>query len=97
MNKTLNAIFNKYGAEVVVARILEQFKLLATSKDEDVVNVVKDLVLSFKSDTEYIYCLCEYTNIITYVSENIEITDGEWEDEPTRTCLISGEANDYEC
>lgn len=97
MDKTLDIILKKYGAEIVVARILEQLKLLATSKDEDVVKVVKELVLSSKSDTEYIYTLCEYTNLATFVSENIDITDDDWEDEEARQCLINGEAKDYEC
>ncbi len=36
MNQTLKALVHKYGTEAVVARILEQLKLIAYSKDEEV-------------------------------------------------------------
>lgn len=81
MNQTLKALLRKYGKEAVIARILEQLKLMAFSKDEEVKMVVKDLLQSSGCDTEYIYSLCEYTNLATYVSDEDEVTDDSWNDE----------------
>lgn len=92
MNQTLKALLNKYGTETVIARILEQLKLLALSKDEEVRETVIDLIVSSGCDTEYIYTLCEYTNFATYVSEQAEVTDRPWiyeTDKPnTKLCLV---------
>jgi len=88
MNKTLNGIINKFGTEEVVARILEQLRLLADCKDENVLKEAKELINSLSSDTEYIYTLCEYTNLVAYVSENSEITDAPWADEDERQEVI---------
>jgi len=67
MNKTLKALLSKYGTEKVIARILEQLRIIATSEDEEVKDAVKELIASSGCDTEYIYSLCEYTNLVTPV------------------------------
>lgn len=85
MNQTLKALLSKYGIEAVIARILEQLKLMAFSKDEEVKMVVKDLLQSSGCDTEYIYSLCEYTNLATYISEEDEVTDDSWNDEGAKS------------
>ncbi|GAB6180164.1 hypothetical protein JCM14036_14830 [Desulfotomaculum defluvii] len=78
MNNTLEMLIEKYGAEVIIARILEQLRLLAQSKNQEVIDVVKTLLSETGCDTEYIYTLCEYTNLATYVSDTIQITDEPW-------------------
>lgn len=78
MNETLISLTEKYGTEVIIARILEQLKLLAHSEDKEVVQAVKELITSAGCDTEYIYTLCEYTNLATFVSDNIQVTDSSW-------------------
>lgn len=92
MNQTLKALLKKYGTETVIARILEQLKLLALSKDEEVRKTVADLVASSHCDTDYIYTLCEYTNFATYVSEQVEVTDKPWiheaDKQKTKLCLV---------
>ena len=75
MNKTLKALIRKYGTEEIIARILEQLKLLVETEDEEVRKAVKDLILDSGSDTEYIFNLCEYTNLVTYVSDRTYISD----------------------
>lgn len=78
MNETLTLLTEKYGTEVIIARVLEQLKLLAHSKDEEVVQTVKELIESAGCDTEYIYTLCEYTNLATFVSDQVHVTDSPW-------------------
>ncbi len=78
MNKTLELLIDKYGAEEIIARILEQLKIIATCEDEEVINAVKALLSDVGCDTEYIYSLCEYTNLVTYVSDNLKVTDSPW-------------------
>ena len=42
------------------------------------------VVNQYKSDTEYIYSLCEYTNLLTYASDNPRLMDENWEDKLTK-------------
>ncbi len=84
MNKIAYLLLKKYGAGVVIARIMEQLRLLAECEDEDVLKAVKDLIISSSCDTEYIYNLCEYTNLVTYASGNPTITDALWVDEESK-------------
>lgn len=97
MNKTLDMILKKYGAEHVVARLIEQLRLVAESKDEEVIKTVKQLVAEYPSDTEYIYSLCEFSNLLTYASTNPTITDEAWKEEDIRQELINGEEDGYGC
>jgi len=80
MNSMLEILIAKYGTEVIIARIMEQLRLLATSEDEMVKKEVKDLIISSSCDTEYIYLLCEYTNLVTYASAEAVVTDTPWND-----------------
>jgi hypothetical protein len=80
MNKTLKLLLNKYGTEAVISRILEQLKILAQCEDEEVTKTVKELLEDTDCDTEYIYNLCEYSNLVTYLSEDIKITNSPWND-----------------
>jgi hypothetical protein len=97
MNKTLDIILKKYGAEHVVARLIEQLRLAAESKDEEVTKTVKQLVAEYPSDTEYIYSLCEFSNLLTYTSVDPMITDEPWKEEGIRQELINGEEDGYGC
>jgi hypothetical protein len=81
VNKTLKLLLNKYGTEAVISRILEQLKILAQCEDEEATKTVKELLENTGCDTEYIYNLCEYANLVTYLSEDIKITDSPWNDE----------------
>ena len=81
MAKDLNELINEYGVETIIARIMEQLKILAKCKDAEVIASVKGLIESTGCDTEYIYSLCEYGNLVTYVSENIEIRELPWIEE----------------
>lgn len=87
MNKTLEALLEKYGEEHVIARIMEQLRLLVESTDEEVIRTVKGLATEYPSDTEYIYNLCEFSNLLTYVSPNPTIIDGPWVEEEMRQYL----------
>lgn len=78
MSKALKAILEKYGTEEVIARLMEQLRLLA--EDSGIREEVAEVVRSYPSDTEYIYVLCEYTNLITYTTEEPKLNDGIWED-----------------
>ena len=53
MNKTLEAILNKYGAEVVIARIMEQLNILALSEDDEAKQEAVELLEGSGCDTEY--------------------------------------------
>ena len=75
MNTRLQDLIAKYGTETIIARILEQLQLLALSEDEAVKKAVRSLVKDASCDTEYIYLLCEYTNLMSYVSDNVKVTD----------------------
>ncbi len=97
MNKTLDVILKIYGAEHVIARLIEQLRLAAESKDEEVTKTVKQLVAEYPSDTEYIYGLCEFSNFLTYASANPTITDEPWKEEGIRQELINGEEDGYGC
>lgn len=85
MNKTLKALLNQYGTEKVIARILEQLKILATSDDDEVKKTVKELVKSSGCDTEYIYSLCEFSNLVTFVSEEAMVSDFPWKEEKPKS------------
>ncbi len=89
MNNTLKALVTKYGTEKVIARIMEQFRLLAISEDEEVKKAVKELIASSGCDTEYIYSLCEYTNLVTYAAEEAVVTDSPWSDEDSKAEIMS--------
>ena len=78
---------SEYGTETIIARVLEQLKLAALSDDEEVKAAVRELLEASACDTEYLYLLCEYTNLMTYVSETAEVTDGLWKDQMARTSL----------
>ena len=87
MNSTLRTLVSEYGTETMIARVLEQLKLAALSDDEEVRAAVRELLETAACDTEYLYLLCEYTNLMTYVSETAEVTDGLWKDQMARTSL----------
>ncbi len=91
MNNTLKALLKKYGTEEIIARVIEQLRILATceDEDEDVKKVVKELLASSSCDTEYIYTLCEFTNLVTYVSEEAVITDSLWNEEDSRDEILA--------
>ncbi|HCS74131.1 MAG TPA: hypothetical protein DIW17_09675 [Clostridiales bacterium] len=97
MNKTLDMILKIYGAEHVVARLIEQLRLVAESKDEEVIKTVKQLVAEYPSDTEYIYSLCEFSNLLTYTSADPTITDEPWKEEGIRQELINSKEDGYGC
>lgn len=78
MNKSLKELFETYGEEVVVGRILEQLKLLAFSDDKEVKEAVIAALNDAGCDTEYIFNLCEYTNLVSYASEEVSITTEPW-------------------
>ncbi|MBS4007480.1 MAG: hypothetical protein KGZ45_03520 [Clostridium sp.] len=86
MTKTLEAILTIYGTETVVARLMEQIRLL--SEVIEVRDEVAAVVNQYSSDTEYIYSLCEYTNLITYASDNVQLVDNHWEDESAKKELV---------
>ncbi|MBP2033470.1 hypothetical protein J2Z42_002173 [Clostridium algifaecis] len=81
MAKNLNELINEYGAETIIARIMEQLKILAKCEDAEVIASVEGLIENTGCDTEYIYSLCEYGNLVTYVSEDIKITESPWFEE----------------
>ena len=87
MNTTLKTLLADYGTESVIARLLEQLKLAALSEDKEVRATVKELLESSACDTEYIYSLCEYTNLVTYAGETQEVTDGPWNDRDAKAGL----------
>lgn len=89
MNNTLKALLSKYGTEKVIARIMEQLRLLAVSKDEEVKKAVGELITASGCDTEYIYSLCEFTNLVTYVSEEAVVKDSPWTDENSKAEIMS--------
>jgi len=78
MKKSLKELFETYGEEVVVGRILEQLKLIAFSDDEEVKETVVAALNDAGCDTEYIFNLCEYTNLVSYASEEVVITNEHW-------------------
>lgn len=78
MNKSLKELIEIYGEEEVVGRILEQLKLLAFSDDEEVKESVIGALDDAGCDTEYIYSLCEYTNLVSYASEEVSVTAEPW-------------------
>lgn len=87
MNSTLRTLVSEYGTETIIARVLEQLKLAALSDDEEVKATVRELLEASACDTEYLYLLCEYTNLMTYVSETAEVTDGPWKDQKSKAGL----------
>ena len=87
MNPTLRTLVSEYGTETIIARVLEQLKLAALSDDEEVRAAVRELLETAACDTEYLYLLCEYTNLMTYVSETAEVTDGPWNDRNSKAGL----------
>ncbi|MCX7749191.1 MAG: hypothetical protein N2645_20200 [Clostridia bacterium] len=95
MNKTLDAIIKKYGVETVIARLLEQLRILADSDSGEVKTTIKNLLSDLPSDTEYIYTLCEYTNLVTYTSGSAVINDSPWKEEETRRDLLVSEGDDH--
>lgn len=97
MNKTLDMILKIYGAEHVIARLIEQLRLVAESKDEEVIKTVKQLVAEYPSDTEYIYSLCKFSNLLTYASADPTISDEPWKEEGIRQELINGGEDGYGC
>jgi len=80
MNKSLKELFETYGEEVVVGRILEQLKLLAFSDDKEVKEAVIAALNDAGCDTEYIFNLCEYTNLVSYASDEVIITTEPWKE-----------------
>jgi hypothetical protein len=80
MNKSLKELFESFGEEVVVGRILEQLKLLAFSDDKEVKEAVIAALNDAGCDTEYIFNLCEYTNLVSYASEEVEVTTEPWKE-----------------
>ena len=80
MNKSLKELFETYGEEVVVGRILEQLKLLAFSDDKEVIKAVIAALNDAGCDTEYIFNLCEYTNLVSYASEEVTVTTEPWKE-----------------
>jgi len=80
MKKSLKELFEIYGEEVVVGRVLEQLKLLAFSDDKEVKEAVIAALNDAGCDTEYIFNLCEYTNLVSYASEEVEVTTEPWKE-----------------
>ena len=80
MNKSLKELFETYGEEVVVGRILEQLKLLAFSDEKEVKETVVAALNDTGCDTEYIFNLCEYTNLVSYASEEVTVTTDPWKE-----------------
>ena len=84
MSRTLKLLLEEFGTESVIARILEQLRLLAESDDPKVKEVIVSLINDCACDTEYIYSLCMFTNLVTYVSDNPKLSDNPWFDEYSR-------------
>lgn len=82
MTKTLRGIVSKYGTATVIARLMEQIRLLSLCND--ISDEVAETVNQYAADTEFIYSLCKYTNLITYTSEKPALTDQGWEDEDAK-------------
>ena len=80
MNKSLKELFETYGEEVVVGRILEQLKLLAFSDNKEVKEAVIAALNDAGCDMEYIFNLCEYTNLVSYASEEVEVSAEPWKE-----------------
>lgn len=80
MNKSLKELFESFGEEVVVGRILEQLKLLAFSDDKEVKEAVIAALNDAGCDMEYIFNLCEYTNLVSYASEEVTVTTEPWKE-----------------
>ena len=78
MKKSLRELFETYGEEAVVGRILEQLKLLAFSDDKEVKETVVAALNDTGCDTEYLYNLCEYTNLVSYASEEVTVSTEPW-------------------
>lgn len=81
MNKKLNELIKEYGAEAIIANIMEQLKILAQCEEVEAISSAKGLIESSGCDTEYIYNLCEYGNLVTYVSEDTKVTESPWLEE----------------
>jgi hypothetical protein len=81
MAKNLKELIKKYGAETIVVSVMEQLKILAKCQDTEVIASVKGLIESTGCDTEYIYNLCEFGNLVTYVSQNSKVTESPWLEE----------------
>lgn len=78
MKKNIKSLIKEYGAEEIIARIMEQLRIVADCEDEEVIKVVKELLKNTGCDTEYIYNLCEFTNLVTYTSEKVKVTESPW-------------------
>lgn len=77
----LDKLIEMYGAEEIIARVLEQARLMAV-EDVQVADTAKRCINDIPVDTEYIYSICEYGNLVSYTSGNPIVSDGEWDDEP---------------
>ena len=74
MNQSLQALMNQYGEEEVVARVLEQLKLLVFTDDMEVHETVKSALIDATSDIDYLSNLCEYTNLVTFAEDKVVVT-----------------------
>jgi len=88
MNKTLEAILAKYGAEAVIVRLMDQLNILAFSKDDALKQEAVELLEESGCDTEYIYSIFEFANLVDYVSEEDEVTDEPWYDKKAKQQLL---------
>jgi len=84
MNRTFKLMLDEFGTEEVIARIMEQLNILATCNDQEAKKAAISLVKDCGCDTEYIYTLCTFTNLVAYVSEFPIVSDGPWIDAPSR-------------
>jgi len=82
MTKALQGVIGKYGAETVIARLMEQIRVL--SECDDIRDEVARTVRQYTSDIEYIYDICEYTNLVTYASDNPRLSNENWDNEDAK-------------
>lgn len=88
MNQNLSIILNHFGIETVIARLMEQLHMIVGDcSSQEAQETAKALLESCGCDTEYIYTLCENTNLVTYVSDCVTVTDEPWLDDFSRQCV----------
>lgn len=96
MTHSLKGIIKQYGTETVIARMMEQIRLLTEAGE--VRDVAVDMVNQYKSDTEYIYSLCEFTHLVAYASDKPYLSDDPWEDKKTKKELEGyAKVNELKC
>ena len=87
MTRSLQGLIRRYGTERILARVMEQLRLLAGSPDSDVRQAVAEVAQDYPCDVEYLHALCEYNARVTYVSDQQTLSDEPWQDRDIKQAL----------